>query len=64
MSLAPNPDAPIEEDDPTDVIEPTTPDAVPAGDTDATMTDPGPADPRTETEPGEEFDPTIAPHFL
>lgn len=64
MSLAPNPDAPIEEADPTEVIEPMTPDAVAGDDTGTTMTDPGPADPRSEIEPGAEFDPTIAPHFL
>lgn len=64
MSVSPNPDAPIEEDDLTQEIEPATPDVLPADDSDATIVDSGPADPRPHTKPGEEFDSTIAPHFL
>jgi hypothetical protein len=64
MSLSPNPDAPLEEGDPTEMIEPATTEQPAAGDTDATIVDPGPADPRPATESGDEFDTTIAPHFL
>ncbi len=61
MSSTPNPDSVA---DPTEVIEPTSPDASPVDDVDTPIEEPGPADPRPDAPPQEEFDTTISPHFL